>query len=122
MKKTTGLAGLGALVYSTDGGRYCPDCGQPQDQCSCADSQAVLGDGKVRVRRESKGRGGKVVTLVSGLPLTADGLREVAKKLKQACGVGGAVKDAMIEIQGDQQDKVLQWLKSQGYDAKQAGG
>lgn len=82
----------------------------------------MLGDGKVRVRRESKGRGGKVVTLVSGLPLTADALRDAAKKLKQACGVGGAVKDGVIEIQGDQRDKVLQWLLAQGYDAKQAGG
>ena len=122
MKKAGSFAALGALVYSTDGGRHCPGCNQPLEACSCAGNDAVLGDGNVRVRRESKGRGGKMVTVVGGLPLTALQLKEIAKQLKQACGVGGAVKDGEIEIQGDQQVKVMQWLQERGYKARRSGG
>lgn len=122
MKKAGSFAALGGLVYSTDGGRHCPDCKQPQNSCTCNAANALLGDGRVRVRRESKGRGGKTVTLVTGLAQTAAELRETARQLKQACGVGGAVKDAAIEIQGDQVDKVLQWLNSRGHEAKRSGG
>lgn len=122
MRKAGSFAALGSLVYSTDGGRHCPDCRQPQEACSCAAAEALMGDGNVRVRRESKGRGGKLVTLVTGLPLTAVQLKEVGRQLKQACGVGGAVKDGAVEIQGDQVDKVLQWLSAQGYQAKRSGG
>lgn len=112
------------LVFSTDTGRLCPGCGQAKTACSCASAQAdtPLGDGRVRVSRESKGRGGKRVTVVSGLPLTAAELKDCCKKLKQLCGVGGTVQGATLEIQGDQLDKVLAWLKQQGYDARQAGG
>lgn len=121
MKKAGSFAALGGLVYSTDGGKHCPGCQQPVEQCSCQ-TDAVLGDGNVRVRRESKGRGGKTVTVVAGLAQTAAQLKDTAKQLKQLCGVGGAVKEEVIEIQGDQQDKVLQWLLSQGYKAKKSGG
>lgn len=112
------------LVFSTDTGRLCPDCGQAKTSCSCAaaDANAKLGDGRVRVSRESKGRGGKTVTLVTGLPLTAAELKSTGKTLKQLCGVGGAVQGAALEIQGDQVDKVLTWLKQQGYDACRSGG
>ncbi len=122
MKKAGSLAALGALVYSTDGGRHCPDCHQLLAECSCHNEGVVLGDGNVRVRRENKGRGGKTVTVVSGLPMTAAELKSTAKLLKQACGVGGAVKDAAIEIQGDQLPKVMQWLQDQGYKVKKSGG
>lgn len=122
MKKTGSFAALDSLVYSTDAGRHCPECGQPLEACCCAEDDVLLGDGNVRVRRESKGRGGKVVTLVTGLPLNAGQLKDMARQLKQACGVGGAVKDGVVEIQGDQVDKILPWLAGQGYKAKKAGG
>lgn len=122
MKKAGSFAALGALVYSTDGGRHCPVCTQPIDDCSCGQEERLLGDGKVRVRRESKGRGGKTVTVISGLPLTAKELDETARQLRKACGVGGAVKEGVIEIQGDQQDKVMQWLVGRGFQAKKSGG
>lgn len=122
MKKAGSFAALGALVYSTDGGRHCPECKQPVDDCSCGQEEPLLGDGNVRVRRESKGRGGKTVTLISGLPLTAKELGETARQLRRACGVGGAIKEDVIEIQGNQRDKVMQWLIERGYQAKKSGG
>ncbi len=113
-----------ALVYSTNGGRTCPTCRQAQADCRCKAlaSNAILGDGKVRVRRETAGRKGKGVTVVLGLPMTADGLADVAKKLKAACGSGGTVKDGTVEIQGDHVDKVMQWLTQAGHAPKKAGG
>jgi translation initiation factor 1 len=114
----------GGLVYSTEGGRMCPLCGQPLAQCSCRQQAAarVLGDGRVRVSRETQGRGGKAVTVVRGLPLDATALTQLGKQLKAACGSGGTAKDGVIEVQGDHVDKVLGLLQAQGYQAKRAGG
>lgn len=114
----------GGLVYSTEGGRMCPVCRKPQAQCACKSQQATqpLGDGKVRVTRETSGRGGKAVTVVRGLPLDAAALTQLGKQLKAACGSGGTVKDGVIEVQGDHADKVLALLQAQGYAAKRAGG
>jgi translation initiation factor 1 len=114
----------GGLVYSTEGGRMCPVCRRPQAQCVCKSQQAAqpLGDGKVRVSRETSGRGGKAVTVVRGLPLDAAALTQLGKQLKAACGTGGTVKDGLIEVQGDHADKVLALLQAQGYAAKRAGG
>ena len=114
----------GGLVYSTDGGRMCPVCRQPQTQCVCKAQAAarVQGDGKVRVMRETSGRGGKAVTVVRGLPLDAAALQVLGKQLKAACGTGGTVKDGVIEIQGDHADKLLALLLAKGYAAKRAGG
>ena len=78
--------------------------------------------GRVKVRRETSGRRGKAVTTVAGLPLDDDGLKELAGRLKKRCGVGGAVKDGVIELQGDHRDAVLEVLKTDGYDAVLAGG
>lgn len=112
------------LVYSTDGGRMCPTCRQALADCRCATAAAArpLGDGQVRVSRDSKGRGGKTVTVVRGLPLPAAELAAMAKQLRSACGSGGTVKDGVVEIQGDHRDRVLQWLVAQGFKAKAAGG
>lgn len=113
----------GSLVYSTDSGRMCPDCRKPVLACICKSQQvAPKGDGVVRVSRETKGRGGKGVTLVKGVPLTGDALIALGKQLKTACGSGGTVKDGVIEVQGDHCDRVLDLLKAQGYSAKRAGG
>jgi translation initiation factor 1 len=113
----------GGLVYSTDSGRMCPGCRRAVDQCTCSQAAArPAGDGIVRVSRESKGRGGKVVTLVKGLALDDDALTVVAKQLKAACGCGGAVKDGVVEIQGDHVERLMGVLQAQGYRIKRAGG
>ena len=80
------------LVYSTESGRLCPQCQRPVADCVCgADRPAAAGDGIVRLRRETKGRGGKAVTVITGLPLAGAELKQLAKALKQRCGVGGAL-------------------------------
>jgi len=110
-------------VYSTDSGRMCPGCRRAVDQCTCAKAPArPAGDGIVRVSRESKGRGGKVVTLVKGLPLEDAALTALAKQLKAACGSGGSVKDGVVEVQGDHCERVMAYLQTQGYRVKRAGG
>lgn len=111
------------LVYSTDGGRLCHQCHRKLADCVCGDAAPVhQGDGVARIRRETKGRGGKAVTVIDGLPVSPDELKTVAKTLKQRCGVGGAVKDMTIEIQGDQRDACEQALIALGYPCKRAGG
>jgi translation initiation factor 1 len=116
--------GTGGLVYSTEGGRMCPQCRQPMAQCACAAQAraAPRGDGAVRVSRDSKGRGGKTVTLVRGLPLDDAALQALGKRLRSACGAGGTVKDGVLEVQGDHCERVLAWLQAEGFAAKRAGG
>jgi len=111
------------LVYSTDSGRRCPQCARPVLECVCGkDRPAALGDGIVRIGRETKGRGGKAVTIVRGIPLATQELKALAKALKQKCGVGGAVKEGNIEIQGDQRQLIKTELEKQGFTVKLAGG
>ena len=113
----------GGLVYSTDSGRMCPDCRQPMASCRCSAAPVrAPSDGVVRVSRETKGRAGKGVTLVKGVPLDAVALVALGKQLKAACGSGGTVKDGVIEVQGDHCDQVMQALGKQGFTAKRAGG
>jgi translation initiation factor 1 len=111
-------------VYSTALGRLCPECGQAVASCKCSAirKQAPGGDGIVRISRETKGRRGKGVTLVSGLPQDAAALKQQASTLKQLCGTGGTLKDGIIEIQGDQRAKLLAHLQKAGYTVKLAGG
>ncbi len=82
--------------------------------------RAPRGDGIVRVRRETQGRGGKTVTTVAGVGLAEDALRELASELKRRCGTGGSVKDYVIEIQGDHRDAVVAELEQRGYIVKRA--
>ena len=111
------------LVYSTGEGAICPGCGNPAGRCSCRVDEVVpRRDGTVRVGRETKGRKGKGVTLIAGVPLDAAGLAALAKDLKQRCGTGGTVKDRVIEIQGDHRDRLVGELQSRGYRVKRAGG
>ncbi|MGY4524335.1 translation initiation factor Sui1 [Pseudomonas sp. TE21394] len=121
-KKASSFAALGGLVYSTDAGRHCPDCSQPVDACICKQQAVPEGDGIARVRRESKGRGGKTVTTVSGVPLPLEQLKELASTLKRRCGTGGALKDGVIEIQGDHVELLIGELIKQGFKAKKSGG
>lgn len=103
------------LVYSTESGRIKPQKDKPAPPAENKDSV-------VRLKKESKGRGGKGVTLVTGLPLDEDGLKRLAKELKQLCGTGGTVKDGVIEIQGEQREKLKPALEAHGYKVKIAGG
>jgi len=115
----------GGVVWSSDQGRTCPGCGEPVDRCRCRRGRPpapVPGDGTVRVGRESKGRRGKTVTVVTGLPLTAEELDDLARDLKKRCGTGGTVRDGTVEIQGDQRDVVARELARRGFDVKRAGG
>ncbi len=114
-------------VYSTGRGRLCPSCGRPVKRCVCrASPRAPRGDGIVRVRREVKGRGGKTVTTVSGLPLASDALKELAAELKRRCGSGGTTRSdargSVIEIQGDHRETLAGELESRGYSVVLAGG
>ncbi len=121
-KKASSFAGLGGLVFSTDAGRHCPDCSQPVDACTCSRAMIPEGDGIARVRRETKGRGGKTVTTISGVPLAEEPLKELASVLKKRCGCGGSLKDGVIEIQGDHVDLLLAELLKRGFKAKKSGG
>jgi translation initiation factor 1 len=119
MKKATS----GGLVYSTESGRMCPTCRRPIADCICKAAPArPPGDGIVRVSRETKGRGGKAVTLVRGVALDDAALGALGKRLKAACGAGGTVKDGVIEVQGDHCERVIESLRKEGWQVKRAGG
>lgn len=114
---------MARLVYSTDKGRLCPECSQPVDACQCRKhSAAPSGDGIVRIRRETKGRKGKGVSIVAGLPLEEADLKELAKDLKKKLSIGGSVKDGTLEFQGDQREPLKGLLEAKGYTVKLAGG
>jgi translation initiation factor 1 len=113
------------LVYSTAQGKMCTSCGKPVKACICKQhaAKAVLpGDGIVRVCRETKGRSGKGVTVITGLPLATYELDGLAKELKQKCGCGGTVKNGNIEIQGDHRDQLVDELTKKKFRVKKAGG
>jgi translation initiation factor 1 len=111
------------IVYSTDHGRMCPACGKPVGECVCRrETTAAAGDGIVRLSRQTKGRKGKGVTLITGVGLEEQGLHRLAADLKRRCGAGGTVKGDTIEIQGDHRDLLLEELTKRGYTVKRAGG
>ncbi|MCP5042712.1 MAG: translation initiation factor Sui1 [bacterium] len=115
------------LVYSSEHGRICPHCGLPTKRCQCRANprlreQVPDGDGIVRVRRETKGRKGKTVTTLTGILLPESELKQLAKELKRRCGGGGAVKDGVIEIQGDHRDVLVEELERRDFKVKRAGG
>ena len=87
-----------------------------------AKKSTAPGDGVVRVGRETKGRKGKGVTLVTGVPLEGVELADLAKQLKNKCGAGGTVKNGVIEIQGDHRDRVVDELQGRGWAVKKSGG
>jgi translation initiation factor 1 len=111
------------LVYSTERGLVCPRCRLPMAKCACGGEEPQpKGDGVVRVRRETKGRGGKTVTTVTGVPLPGNALRDLASALKRRCGAGGTLKDGVIEIQGDHREAVVSELSGRGFTVKLSGG
>jgi translation initiation factor 1 len=119
------------LVYSTDGTqrRDLREAHERRDAPPARVAQArgrgaptVPNDGVVRIFRERGGRGGKVVTVVRGLPERGEALTGRAGELKRLCGAGGAVKDGAIEIQGDHRERIAERLRALGYSVKLAGG
>lgn len=115
------------LVYSTDAGRLCASCGKPVAACDCKRQRVVgkaagKGDNVVRIGRETKGRGGKSVNVITGLGLAPAELEKLCTQLKKRCGTGGTVKDGAIEIQGEHRDTLLAELSKLGYTVKKAGG
>ena len=109
-------------VYSTDKGSVCPRCGWPERDCKCSSQfrrdEAVPAKIVAKLRMEKKGRGGKTVTLVYGLPRNAAFLKELSQELKRACGTGGAVVEGGIELQGDLRERVREVLAKKGYAVK----
>ena len=115
----------GGPVYSTDAGRMCPVCRQSIASCSCATSRAGAtprGDGIARIRRETGGRGGKTVTVVTGLAIDEPALLALSRRLKAACGTGGTVRDGALEFQGDHREQLSSLLAKEGIRCKLAGG
>lgn len=116
------------IVYSSGphgSGDRCPRCGWPAESCACAkkdESAGPLASQRVRVSKTSAGRGGKTVTLVTGVEGGEEVLAPLAKKLKSRCGAGGTIKDATIEIQGDHVEAVLAMLAADGYRPRRSGG
>jgi len=110
------------LIYSTDTGGKCPVCGWPQRNCQCSSrrdaTEAVPSRIVAKLRTEKKGRGGKTVTVVYGLPRNPEFLRELSQDLKRACGAGGTVVEDGVEIQGDLAGRVREALEKRGYVVK----
>ncbi len=123
------------LVYSSEQGRMCAECGRTETRCKCRGKSVrtrikarevaaarEASDGTVRVARSTKGRKGKTVSTVTGVPVEPDELQKLAGDLKRKCGTGGALKDGVIEIQGDHRDTLFAELESRGFTVKRAGG
>ena len=108
-------------VYSTDLGPLCPDCKHPVTSCQCQPLQPKC-DGIVRLQRQMKGRNGKPVTLITGVPMSAPELKKLAGELKSKCGAGGSVEGANILIQGDKRTTLKKLLEQHGFAVKLAGG
>lgn len=112
------------LVYSTGLGRICPGCRRPITECVCRDRRGrpAAAAGNVRVSRQTQGRAGRGVTVISGLALSDEQLSALATELKRRCASGGTVRDGLIEIQGEHRDTVVQELARRGIKAVRAGG
>jgi translation initiation factor 1 len=111
----------GRVVYSTGIGRVCPGCGWPATDCRCStrsNSAPVPARIVAKLRMEKKGRGGKTVTVVDGLPRNDAFLKDLCQELKRACGTGGTVVDGAVELQGDLRDRVRDVLQKKAYVVK----
>lgn len=111
------------LVYSTETGAYCPKCQFKKAKCRCdQDNTSSNSTAGVKIERQTKGRKGKGVSLITGLSIDGKQINQLAKQLKQKLGCGGSVKQGVIEVQTDDRSKVQLLLEEQGIKAKIAGG
>jgi translation initiation factor 1 len=113
--------GRGRLVYSTGIGSICPGCGWPGRDCTCsknAATESIPARLVAKLRVEKKGRGGKTITVVDGLPNNAAFLTQLSQELKRACGTGGTVADRAVELQGDQRERIREFLVKKGFVVK----
>lgn len=115
-KKKLGLEDLGGFVFSTDN-NFDVDANNANDI-----ETPEPKDQQLEAHFSNKGRGGKIVTVIKGFEGTDDDLNALGKSLKKKCGVGGSVKDGEIIIQGDVRNKVMEFLKQDGYRVKRVGG
>jgi translation initiation factor 1 len=109
------------VVYSTAAGKICPGCGWPARQCCChqsTENEAVPTRIVAKLRVEKKGRGGKTVSVVHGLPHNDVFLKDLCQELKRACGTGGAVLEGAVELQGDLRDRIRAVLLKKGFVVK----
>ena len=110
------------IVYSTETSGKCPVCGWPQRSCQCSRRQSgnepVPARVVAKLRMEKKGRGGKTVTVVYGLPENDAFLKELSQKLKRACGTGGTVVEGGVELQGERREQVREVLVHLGFSVK----
>ena len=129
-------------VYSTSLGKMCPGCHRSTANCTCTakekrslkhtdskqkglshgEADGDPKDGIIRIRLEKKGRGGKAVTSVNGLPGNEKELKALAKKIKSKLGTGGAIKNAIVEFQGDRREDVQKHLEAMNFTVKRVGG
>ena len=109
-------------VYSTGAGRVCSGCGWPDSDCKCSSrigpEEAVPSRVVAKLRMERTGRGGKIVTVIFGLPRNSSFLKALAQELKRTCGTGGTVVEDGIELSGDLRDRVRGLLQEKGFVVK----
>lgn len=109
-------------VYSTGSGRMCPTCGWPERDCKCsrqfARDEPIPAKVVAKLRMEKKGRGGKTVTVIFGLPDNAEFLKNLCGELKRLCGCGGAATADGVELQGELRDRVRAHLEKKGFQVK----
>jgi translation initiation factor 1 len=110
------------LVYTSDGGSFKDSRRETLGSRASGSASRLPDDGVVRISRDRAGRGGKVVTVIHGLPERGAALEARGSELRRLCGAGGTVKDGTVEIQGDHRDRVAQHLCALGYTVKLAGG
>jgi translation initiation factor 1 len=111
------------LVYSSTNDNLCPQCHKVPLKCKCKQPQSIIkNDGVVRIRLETKGRKGKGVTVITGIPLAETELKDYAQQLKKKCGSGGTMKAGIVEIQGDHREALIPLLQQQGWVVKRSGG
>lgn len=114
--------GNGRIVYSTDIGRICAGCGWPARDCRCSASgsadEAIPTRLVAKLRIEKKGRSGKTVTVVDGLPRNSAFLKDLSHELKRACGTGGSVSEGTVELQGDLRARAREFLVKKGFVVK----
>ncbi len=111
------------LVYSTQGNSNCTKCGKTLHKCKCPrPTNSHQSGGVIRISKETKGRKGSGVTIVKGVKGSPSELKQIARNLKSQCGVGGTVKDGVIEIQGDQRQLIRDIFETTGEKVKLVGG